>query len=379
MPKIDVWMPWYIASYIADTVKLTSFEHGAYMLLLGEEWRSGRIPDNMTQLVRLTRSECFLSLTPSIARVVLENDTRMSHNTSESTQDVVHRWLRSLLDTYFTLDADGLWFNARLEEIQTEWAEKAFKRVEKSKKAIKARWDRVRELQAQELGSKGKKPHTPSKKQGDTRSITQELLEPFPSPSPLSSSALKTSAPTSSSLGRGSRPRPASRSIADPVAAHTKGESEAKATKKALHAISEAQVIGKGAKGGIGGAYPAKIAKSGGSGTPKDHLNPVKGSDGRFGVFRDEIFRAYAYMYDAGLVRSSSPSWGPRERREMNVFLESNPNVDFPVFKAALLNWSTSDNANVASPPHKWLGNLMSFSMNRLDRFGRTPSKRRVY
>jgi len=64
------WMPFYVADYIADTMHLSTVEHGAYMLLIFHYWCTGKpIPDDDTKLARITR------LTPEewlTARVAIE-------------------------------------------------------------------------------------------------------------------------------------------------------------------------------------------------------------------------------------------------------------------------------------------------------------------
>lgn len=67
--KVDIWMPLYVADYLADTSRLTTEQHGAYLLLLMDYWRNGPPPDDDQILQQITR------MPPdawSIARAVLE-------------------------------------------------------------------------------------------------------------------------------------------------------------------------------------------------------------------------------------------------------------------------------------------------------------------
>jgi uncharacterized protein YdaU (DUF1376 family) len=52
--KPDAWMPLYIAAYRADTSRLTTEQHGAYLLILMDYWRNGPPPDDDEVLAQIT-------------------------------------------------------------------------------------------------------------------------------------------------------------------------------------------------------------------------------------------------------------------------------------------------------------------------------------
>jgi uncharacterized protein YdaU (DUF1376 family) len=374
MPKIDVWMPWYIADYLADTSHLTGPQHGSYLLLIAHEWRTGRLPNDMKLIVRLTRNEFFLSLTPSIARVVLENDSSTAKNEHETTQEIVYRWLRCLLEEFFTLDGEGHWFNGRMEEIQEEWLQKKVRRVEKSKKAIKTRWDRIRALRAA-AGD------TPSMKSGDTPSIAEVILEPFPS---SSSGKNKSKVPTHSSnagfdlhqnaaLGspgpRKSRSQPPAKNRRNPEPSQNRPGGAAKPRGK-----------GKGHSRPVDAATVPKKLIADGENSARRPPKTRKDVDPRFGPFREQIFLYWSGIHkteiEAGLV-PRDPPWGPRERVELNLLLASSPHLSLEQFKRMLM-LRASSKVNHSFPPYRWMKELFGFAASAQDRYSQplTPKSR---
>ena len=114
----DAFMPLYIGDYLRDTTRLTTVEHGAYMLLLMDEWVNGPPPDDDARLAGITK------MNPSQWRKV-----------------------RATLTGFYEIKG-GHWHQDRLERERT----KAFGMVEKKRVAGKAGGEAAR-------GKSGRKPN----------------------------------------------------------------------------------------------------------------------------------------------------------------------------------------------------------------------------
>lgn len=120
MTKTDIWMPFYIGDYLSDTMRLSTEQHGAYLLLLMECWKVGSLPDDDEQLACITR---------------LSEERWSKH--------------RKIIQNYFQIEG-GIWKNKRVE--------KELERYMNNK--IKAKIN----------GSKGGRPRQKSKKENQNES-----------------------------------------------------------------------------------------------------------------------------------------------------------------------------------------------------------------
>lgn len=129
-------MPLYIADYLADTSRLTTEQHGAYLLLLIDYWRNGSLPDNDAILAQITR------LSPDA-------------------------WsnARSILQAYFKHD-DGRWVHGRVESELAKAKESRDKAKTRAIAGAKARWN------------------ASSNATSITQAIPEDMPEQCPSPSP---------------------------------------------------------------------------------------------------------------------------------------------------------------------------------------------------
>lgn len=110
MSTTKVWMPLYIADYIADTTRLTTEQHGAYLLLIMDYWRNGPLPDDDAALANITR---------------LQVPAWKKH--------------RSTIARMFQVEG-GEWRHKRIDAERLEAEENSFKYAERAKKAAAKRW-----------------------------------------------------------------------------------------------------------------------------------------------------------------------------------------------------------------------------------------------
>ncbi|MCG4258185.1 YdaU family protein [Acetobacter senegalensis] len=82
MSKIKTWMPVYIGDYLADTMRLTTLQHGAYFLLMMEYWRQGPLPDDMDELCAIARADRKAwdkSIWPTLKRFFSKGEDGLLH------------------------------------------------------------------------------------------------------------------------------------------------------------------------------------------------------------------------------------------------------------------------------------------------------------
>lgn len=137
MQKTDIWMPLYIGDYLADTARLTTEQHGAYLLLLMDYWRSGALPDNDLVLAQITK------LSPDA-------------------------WsnARAMLKQFFSIE-DGFWIHKRVEQELAQSLENKAKNHQRAVQAAEKRWGKVK-----------------SDATSNANSNAQAMLKQCPSPSP---------------------------------------------------------------------------------------------------------------------------------------------------------------------------------------------------
>lgn len=104
------WMPLYVGDYLGDTQRLTTEQHGAYLLLILDYWRTGPAPDDDAVLAQIARL-----------------DARGWKRT------------RPILARMFDIEG-GEWRHKRIERELEAAKANAERRSKSAKKAADARW-----------------------------------------------------------------------------------------------------------------------------------------------------------------------------------------------------------------------------------------------
>lgn len=153
MNRTDIWMPLYIGDYLADTARLTTEQHGAYLLLLMDYWRSGRLPDDDAVLSQITK------MTPDA-------------------------WsnAKAMLAQYFSIE-NGYWIHKRVEQ-EIELAKK--NKDKNHKRAVQAAQARWGDKDAKSNSESNPSSNATSNAISNAKAVLEEC--PSPSPSPIDKS-----------------------------------------------------------------------------------------------------------------------------------------------------------------------------------------------
>ena len=157
MAKGDTWMPFYIGDYLADTMRLTTIQHGAYMLLMMEYWRQGPLPDDDSELAAIAKME----------RKQWDKDAR------------------SAVRRFFVLQDDGLLHQKRLDAERAKTATNIEQKSAAGKASAEARAAAKAERSRTSEQAPVQRPFNGCSTGVATED--QRLGNPSPSPSPVSS------------------------------------------------------------------------------------------------------------------------------------------------------------------------------------------------
>lgn len=152
--KVDAWMPLWIGAYLADTMTLTTQQHGAYLLLLFAYWRNrGPLTDDDEDLASIVKAS-----------------------------PAEWKKLRTKLARFFTIE-NGTWAHGRADkELAIAGIRKA-NAVSKAKAGADARWKKGKK------DASGDAPSMPEEAPGaQVEALHGQCPTPSPTPSPSESS-----------------------------------------------------------------------------------------------------------------------------------------------------------------------------------------------
>jgi uncharacterized protein YdaU (DUF1376 family) len=138
--KTDIWMPVYIGDYLADTMHLSTEQHGAYLLLIFHLWRRGILHDDDGTLAKITGL------------------TRSAWSQS-----------RPVLADFFEIQ-DGFWRHGRVERERSRATAKQVSNSKKAKSAADRRWSAPAALPAIAESSGDASGNAPSSASGNASS-----------------------------------------------------------------------------------------------------------------------------------------------------------------------------------------------------------------
>lgn len=168
MAKTDIWMPLFIADYLADTQHLTRDEHGGYFLLLMAYWRNaGPLPDDDKRLAAIVKASA-------------------------------REWkqLRAVMAEFFVV-SEGKWAHKRADAELKEAAENALKHAERARKAAEKRWGKP----CPEEDSSNATSNATSIPPSNAGAHACTVLEQCPSPSPSPNNTLTERGDTATTVG----------------------------------------------------------------------------------------------------------------------------------------------------------------------------------
>jgi uncharacterized protein YdaU (DUF1376 family) len=162
MAKTDIWMPLFIGDYLADTSRLTTEQHGAYLLLIMDYWRNGPPPDDDS---------------------VLQNITKMREQEWQKSKQIVMK--------FFDL-VDGKYTHSRIDKELSDAAKAKDKAEAKAKKAAESRWSK----EAIKHDVSNTSSNAPSIPTSNAQAMHKECPSPSPLPIKSKADAVATRLPT---------------------------------------------------------------------------------------------------------------------------------------------------------------------------------------